>query len=199
MACIRWSRCRRIELWDRLSLSFSLSLNVCYLENTNEIRSSDGIARQCDLCVRMNTTFKTNTRISGKYMIVQKMMRCSSLKQSALRPSLGYYIVKEREKNRINERKREKRRREKKTKGDRIGKKRKGKEKVSNYISFSSLFLCFCRGPWREKWKTRNERQRQRLGKRATALFARLPNWFREETSEIINRLSSKNYNNIII
>lgn len=35
----------------------------------------------------------------------------------------------------------------KKTKGDRIGKKRKGKEKVSNYISFSSLFLCFCRGP----------------------------------------------------
>lgn len=54
---------------------------------------------------------------------------------------------------------------EKKAKGRRIGKKRKGKEKASNCVSFSSLFLRFCRGPWREKWKTRNERQRQRLVK----------------------------------
>lgn len=140
MACIRWSRCRRIELWDRLSLSFSLSLNVCYLENTNEIRSSDGIARQCDLCVRMNTTFKTNTRISGKYMIVQKMMRCSSLKQSALRPSLGYYIVKERKKNRINERKREKRRREKKRKGIELERRERGRRKCRIIFLFLPYF-----------------------------------------------------------
>lgn len=96
-------------------------------------------------------------------------------------------------KNRIDERKRRKRRGEK-SEREKNWKEEKGEGESVELYFFFFLVSTFLSWPLKRKventeWKTEAE-----IGKRATALFARLPNWFREETSEIINRLSSKNW-----
>lgn len=108
-----------------------------------------------------------------------------SSKKSALHPSLGYYIVKEK-KNRINRKKTRKKKGRKKQKGEENWKEEKGEGESVELYFFFFLVSTFLSWPLKRKventeWKTEAE-----IGKRATALFARLPNDFERKLPKLL-------------
>lgn len=68
------------------------------------------------------------------------MMRCSSLKQSALRPSLGYYIVKERKKIELMRENEKKEGEKKKRKGIELERRERGRRKCRIIFLFLPYF-----------------------------------------------------------
>lgn len=138
---------------------------------------------------RLRREYTDKLAISGKciYLIVQKMMRCSKRVRKKVRCTRRSDITSwKRKKNRINRKKTRKKKGRKKQKGEENWKEEKGEGESVELYFFFFLVSTFLSWPLKRKventeWKTEAE-----IGKRATALFARLPNDFERKLPKLL-------------